>query len=155
MAGSSNTDSRKTPRPSADVAQVFASYPAPVRKRLQQLRRLIFATAARTDGVGEIEETLRWGQPSYLTSATGSGTTIRIAWQSSRPEQYGMFVHCQTTLMGTFRALYPDGFDFDGNRAIWFSPQQELPEEALAHLIELALTYHLDKKPAKRRRQSA
>jgi hypothetical protein len=62
------------------------------------LRELIFDVAASTDGVGEIEETLRWGEPAYLTSQSKSGTTIRIGWKSSRPAEYAVFFHCQTDL---------------------------------------------------------
>lgn len=60
------------------VAAAFASYPEPIRARLLALRRLIFATAAATQGVGPLEETLKWGQPAYLTPATRAGSTIRI-----------------------------------------------------------------------------
>ena len=42
------------------------------------LRGLVFDTAARTAGVGGLTEALKWGQPSYLTEQTGSGTTVRI-----------------------------------------------------------------------------
>ena len=34
------------------------------------LRQLIFETAAATEVVGELEETLKWGEPSYLTPKT-------------------------------------------------------------------------------------
>lgn len=60
------------------VAAVLAAYPAPLRERLMELRALIEETAAETDGVGPLEETLKWGEVSYLTSASGSGTTVRI-----------------------------------------------------------------------------
>lgn len=50
---------------SAAVAAAFEAYPAKVRQKLLFLRTLIFDTAARTDGVGAIEEVLRWGVPAY------------------------------------------------------------------------------------------
>lgn len=59
------------------VASVFRSYPAALRPMLLALRELILDVAARTDGVGPLTETLKWGQPSYLTAETGSGTTVR------------------------------------------------------------------------------
>lgn len=43
---------------SPDVAAVFDVYPKVLKPRLLFLRRLIFDVAARTDGVGELEETL-------------------------------------------------------------------------------------------------
>jgi hypothetical protein len=66
------------PFSSDEVEAVFAQYPDQVRERLLALRDLIFDTASHTKGVGEIEETLKWGQPSYLTIKPKSGTTIRI-----------------------------------------------------------------------------
>jgi hypothetical protein len=59
-----------------DVARVFEAYPAPTRRGLLRLRQLIFDTAAKA-GVGRLEETLRWGEPAYVTT-TGGGSTIRI-----------------------------------------------------------------------------
>jgi hypothetical protein len=61
-----------------EVAAVFNSYPQNIRTKLMFLRQLILETAASTEGVGELEETLKWGEPSYLTSKTKSGSTIRI-----------------------------------------------------------------------------
>ncbi len=60
------------------VEAAFHVFPSAVRKKLLRLRRLIFDVANKTEGVGEIEETLKWGQPSYLTPQSKSGSTIRI-----------------------------------------------------------------------------
>lgn len=60
------------------VDAVFKAYPQPAKTRLLALRRLILATAKATRGVGRIEEALKWGQPSYLTTETKSGSTVRI-----------------------------------------------------------------------------
>ena len=62
----------------AAVAAVFENYPAAGRERLLRLRKMIIETAAATPGVGALEETLKWGQVSYLTADSGSGTTVRI-----------------------------------------------------------------------------
>ncbi|MDQ0193270.1 hypothetical protein [Paenibacillus wynnii] len=43
------------------VAAVFDGYPPTLRRRLMQLRQLIFDTAEEIDGVGKLEEELRWG----------------------------------------------------------------------------------------------
>src|SRR5438445_2223082 len=85
------------------VEAVFRAYPDGVRKRLLALRRLIFDTAVATIGVGRIEETLKWGQPSYLTVNPRSGSTIRI--DQVPPGGYALYVHCQTNLVATFREL--------------------------------------------------
>ena len=128
------------------VAAVFAAYPKRVQAKLLALRALILETAARTPGVGALEETLKWGQPSYLTRETGSGSTIRIDRVKPGPgedrERYGLYVHCQTTLVSTFRELYRDELSFGGNRSILLDAGRPLPKAALRHCIALALTYH-------------
>ena len=43
-----------------------------------KLRQLIFDVAAKTKDVGQLEETLKWGEPAYLTSESKSGSLIRI-----------------------------------------------------------------------------
>ena len=131
-----------------DVAAVFDSYPKDVRKPLLRLRQLILETAASTDGVGALEETLKWGQPSYLTAKPKTGSTIRIDRVKGREGKYALYVHCQTNLVSTFREIYPDSFSYEGNRSIVFDAGDSLPEEELRHCISLALTYHLRKKAA-------
>lgn len=126
-----------------DVAEVFANVPPAARDVLLQLRALIFETAAATPGVGPIEEALRWGEPSYLTSETKAGTTIRIHWKEKRPEHCAMYVHCQTKLIDVYRQAYGDSFDYEGNRAILLAIDEPLAEDTLRHCIQLALTYHL------------
>lgn len=127
------------------VAAVFASYPPAIRRRLLALRTLIFETAAATEGVGALEETLRWGEPAYLTSETRSGSTVRIAWKKSTPDRYGIFFHCQTSLIAGFREQFPQ-FRYEGNRSIVFRERDRVPREALSVCIATALTYHRNKK---------
>jgi hypothetical protein len=126
------------------VAAVFESYPPKIRRKLLGLRRLVLETA-KSKGVGEVEETLKWGEPAYLTPETKSGSTIRIAWKRSSPTQYAMYFHCQTNLVATFRELFPDSFRFEGNRAIVFHENDAVPTEQLSLCIAAALTYHLTK----------
>jgi hypothetical protein len=128
------------------VDAVFRAYPSSLRKKLAAVRRLILDTARRTDGVGAIEETLKWGQPSFLTSQSGSGSTIRIDALKSDPERYALYFHCRTNLVSTFRNAYPEIFRYEGNRAIILRADEALPEEPLRHCIALALTYHRDKR---------
>lgn len=125
-----------------EVAIVFNAYPKNMREKLMFLRQLIFETAAKTEGVGELEETLKWGEPSYLTPKTKSASTVRIDWKESKPDQYAMYFHCSTKLVDTFKELYRDQFMFEGNRAIVFNEDDEIPINELKHCISLALTYH-------------
>jgi Domain of unknown function (DU1801) len=129
----------------ADVAAAFKSYPADVRRRLMDLRELVFETAAGTDGVGALTEALKWGQPSFLTEETGSGTTVRIDGLK-KSDGYAIYFHCQSGLVGQFKELYPDTFRYEGKRAILFDLKDRVPVKALRHCIGLALTHHLRKK---------
>ena len=107
------------------VAAVFKAYPAELRRRLMELRALVFEVAAGTEGVGRLTETLKWGQPSYLTEETTRSTSIaRAAWP-------------------TFRELYPNTFRYESKRAILFDTDAQLPLPELRHCIGLALTHHL------------
>jgi|TARA_B110000967_G_C18729960_1_gene482063 hypothetical protein len=128
-----------------DVAERFASYPANVRLKMQRLRRLIFAVAAQDERVGELTETLKWGELAYLTSASKSGTTVRIDWKAKTPNQYGFYVNCKTSLVDSYRSLFPE-LNFEGDRAVVFSVDADLPKNELGICIALALTYHIDKK---------
>ncbi len=128
------------------VAAVFDRYPPRFRRKLLALRELILETAASTRGVGPIEETLKWGEPAYLTSETKSGSTIRIQWKRSAPREYSICFHCQTTLVSDFREQFPHEFNFDGNRRIVFSEKDRVPKGPLSMCIAAALTYHRDKK---------
>jgi hypothetical protein len=134
------------PFESTAVAQVFDAYPPKMRRKLLVLRQLIFDIAAVTDGVGEIEETLKWGEPAYLTSASKSGSTIRMNWKKTHPTQYALYFHCQTNLVETFRTAFPDDFKFVGNRSIVFEENDAVSLDALEFCITAALTYHRNKK---------
>lgn len=123
------------------IASVFDRYPVKARLRLLALRQLIFQTAAEVEGVGELRETLKWGEVSYLTEQSKSGSTIRIAWRAAQPEYYALFLNCNTTLVSDFRAAEL-GLSFEGNRAISMALDAPLPKEPLRFCIEAALTYH-------------
>ncbi len=129
------------------VAKVFAAYPGTIRAKLVALRDTIFDTAETIDGVGPLEETLKWGQPSYLTSKTGTGSTIRIDRVKSDDSRIAIYFHCHTDLVATFRELYPKQMEYGGNRSILLDAAAKIPEKALRHCIGLALTYHARKRP--------
>lgn len=128
-----------------NIAAKFDSYPKDVKKSLLRLRQMIFDVASETNEVGEIKETLKWGQPSYITFAPKSGTTIRIDRVKNGTADYALYVHCQTSLIDSFRMNFGDTFSYEGNRAILFFINQDVPTEALRECIKMALTYHLKK----------
>lgn len=141
----------KIPDLDPGVARVFETYPPAIRQKLLAVRRLIFEVAAATDGVGPIAETLKWGEPAYLTEVSKSGSTIRIAWKAATPGRYGMYLNCRTTLVDSFRTLFPAEFRYEGDRAIVFEASDPVPGDALSHCIAMALTYHLNRKSAAKR----
>jgi Domain of unknown function (DU1801) len=136
---------------SSAVDATFDAYPTPVKTKLLALRRLIFDTAKATKGVGALEEALKWGQPSYLTPESKSGSTVRIDQVKASPGQYAVYFHCQTDLVETFRELYPE-LSFSGNRAILLDAADKLPEAELRHCVALALTYHSNRRKRTRAR---
>lgn len=130
----------------SQVKEIFDAYPGDLKANLLRLRQLIFDTATGLEDVGPLEETLKWGQPSYLTNHSKSGTTIRLDQIKSKPGKYGMYVHCQTSLLQTYRDLYAEVLRFDGKRCIELDVENDPPEKALCHCIEMALTYHRSKR---------
>ena len=122
-----------------EVARIFDGYPEPMRKKMLSLRQIVLDTAAETEGVDALEETLKWGEPSYLTRG---GSTIRMDWKARTPNQYAIYFNCNTSLIATFKDVYGDVFTFEGNRAIVFGETEELPVTELKHCISLSLTYH-------------
>jgi len=152
MVAKSKNARRKSAPTFADpaVKAAFDAYPKRLKPKLLALRRLIFDTAKTNKGVGAVEETLKWGQPSYLTPETKSGSTIRIDAIKAGADRYAVYFHCQTNLVETFRELYPDEFSYGGNRCIILNAADDIPEPALRHCVALALTYHLSRrKPAR------
>ena len=131
---------------SSEVAAVFASYPDLLRPGLLALRQLILDTAVETEGVGPIEEALRWGQPSYLTSETGSGSTVRIAPTGPTSAfDYAMYFICHTNLVESFERLFGDVFTYEKDRALLFSVDESPPTNELRECVAMALTYHSPK----------
>ncbi|MEM1065865.1 MAG: DUF1801 domain-containing protein [Pseudomonadota bacterium] len=121
------------------VAAAFAAFPDSARAGLLRLRALIFDLAAETPAVGPLQETLKWGQPAYLTPETRAGSTVRLG--VPKGGGFALYVHCQTTIVSEFRQVFPTDFAYDGNRGVLF--EKDPPPNAIAPLIRRALTYHL------------
>ena len=128
-----------------NIEQVYGGYSGDVGLQLSQLRAMVLDVASQTDGVGEIEECLKWGQPSFVTKKPKSGSTIRIDAVKDETDKVAMYFICSTTLVDDFRQLYPDTFDFRGNRALVFDVNEPLPEVELRHCIAMALAYNVNR----------
>ncbi len=121
------------------VATVFSRYPKYVKKQMRHLRQLVLETASKIDGLETLEESLKWGEPSYIAK---HGSTIRMDWKETNPEQYALYFQCTSRLVSTYKIIYKDKFQFEDNRAIVFKLNDEIPELELKHCLLLALTYH-------------
>lgn len=122
------------------VQAAMDAMPSPARACLLNLRALIIEVAAAHEEIGPLTETLKWGEPSY---AAPTGTPVRLAWKPATPGIVKLCVHCQTSLIETWRAHYGDTFTFEGTRALLLDIHAPLPREALSHCIAMALTYRL------------
>ena len=116
----------------------------PAAERLRFIRSLVLAAGEAADA-GGIEETLKWGQPSYLPRKKRVGTTVRLGLLSSNPNHCALFVHCQTTLLDQYRDRFPDEFTYLDNRAVLIPIEGKFPEIALQHMASMAFTYHRNK----------
>ena len=121
----------------ASVKQKFTTYPVEISVVLKQVRKLILDVAEQ-DGITGLEETLKWGEPSYISK---SGSAIRFDYKEKAPQHFCIYFNCNTKLVETFKELYGDTFVYQGNRALVFELNQTLPSKELAHCLSLALHY--------------
>ena len=119
--------------------ELIESYPSVPSGKLLLLRELIFRVAEETEGLDFLEETLKWGEPSYLTK---HGSTVRIDWKDKNPDQYAMYFKCTSKLTPTFKEVFGDTFKFENDRAIVFKMNEEVPVSALEQCVSAALRYH-------------
>lgn len=96
-------------------------------------------TAGEIEGLDTIEETLKWGEPSYLTK---HGSTLRMDWKEKKPDQYAMYFKCTSKLVPTFQMVFGDRFNYETTRAIVFGLDEEIPVEDLKKCISMTLRYH-------------
>lgn len=121
------------------VTLLFENYPEFVRGKMLFIRELVIETSREIDGLNMLEETLKWGEPSYLAK---NGSTLRMDWKVKTPDQYAMYFKCTSRLIETFKIVFENDFQFEGNRAIVFKMEDEIPKDHLKICIKAALTYH-------------
>ncbi len=123
-----------------EVQSVFDSYPQAATKQLLKIRELIYQCAASDQSIGEITETLKWGEPAYLTGQTGSGSTIRLGYKDKQPDKVAVYFHCQTSIVKDIQKRYKS-IECVDNRALLLQLNTDIPAE-LADCLMVALTYH-------------
>ncbi|WNJ20504.1 DUF1801 domain-containing protein [Pontibacter sp. G13] len=124
---------------SPEVAEVFARYPDAIRPKMLVLRELVLDVAREMEDVDQLTETLKWGEPSYQTK---HGSTLRMDWKERAPAHYALYFQCSSRLVETFRMVFPSTFQYEGNRAIVFGLEDDLPTEELRRCIRATLDYH-------------
>ncbi|MDP8033666.1 DUF1801 domain-containing protein [Pasteurella atlantica] len=115
------------------------SYPDFVRDKMKDLRELVIETAEEVPEITDLEETLKWGEPSFLTK---TGSTLRMDWKKKTPNQYQMYFKCTSRLVETFKLVFGKLFEYENNRAIIFQLDQEIPVVQLKKCIKATLMYH-------------
>ena len=133
-----------TPFTSKNVESLFLSYEENCRNRLMEIREIIFDISKKNKIIGELSEEIRWGQATYITKETKSGSSVRLRIFGNN--KIAIFFHCKTILVSRFRALYSNKLAFSKNRAIILDPKQELEVDTISHCIFMSLTYNLNKK---------
>lgn len=121
------------------VNTIFEQYPDAVRDKMLFLKNLVIETAEEMEGLDEMEITLKWGEPSFITK---NGSTLRMDWKEKNPQQYAMYFQCTSRLVDTFKLVFDQTFQYEGKRAIVFTLDQKIPVEALKECIKATLQYH-------------
>jgi len=101
---------------------------------------MIYEICSELDNVGDIEESLKWGQPSYGTKPK-TGTPIRLGL--SKGGSPALFVHCQTTLVSDLDSNNIHGLETLDNRAVLLPKGTFWENPGLRSFVRAALTYHL------------
>jgi len=120
------------------VKATFDSYPESARNILLKIRTAVFELSSE-EHVGQITETLKWGDPSYLAK---HGSTVRLGWNAKYPEYVSVYFNCNTMLVETFKEIYPDTFNYVANREIRLLLSETIPNSALKSCILMSLRYH-------------
>jgi len=121
-----------------DIQAKIDTYPTHAKKKFLALRALVYL-AAKELNINKVEETLKWGEPSYLTK---TGSTIRIDWKASTPDKIYIFFNCKSVLIQTLKELYPDQLSLEGNRAVVMKIDNMPNDAIIKHCFSMALNYH-------------
>jgi len=127
----------------SEISDVITSHPKLFADKLASLRGLIHETADEVVDVKSVEESLKWGQPSFAPVPKKIGSSVRL---DKKGDGISLYFICTTTLVDDFKELYPDTFNYIGNREIHFKMDDEIDVDALKHCIAMTLTYKLKDK---------
>ena len=125
-----------------EVAKAFDAMPSDIADVLCEARLAILHTAKMTAGVGQLTETLKWGEPAYLTEAPKTGTTLRLGQIGGRA---AVMVPCSTTIIEDARTVFGDLPELSGKRGLILGGDAQV----FGYIVSAALTYHMRKHRSK------
>ncbi len=125
------------------IEERFGSFPSTQRALLLRLRELILATASGSELPCGVDETLKWGEPSYAPVKARVGSAVRLG--SFDGERVAMYFNCQTSLVEQIRSVYGDALQYSKSRAVLFAVAEPLQAETVVACARMAFRYHLDR----------
>ncbi|EMY62785.1 hypothetical protein [Leptospira terpstrae] len=125
--------------PSESLSEYYSNLTPIMLDKVMEIRGWIYELAQSDERIGEIEECLKWGQPSFLTPKTKSGSTIRIGKVDDL--EFALYFNCKTTIAEEIAHEYPE-WNCDGKRALYFKVNQKLSKTKLIACLQKALLYH-------------
>jgi hypothetical protein len=94
---------------------------------------------AKEENLGTVTESLKWGEPSFQAK---KGSPVRMDWKPKSPATISVYFNSKTRLIETFKEVYPDAFEYVGNREIVIPLSEPLPMLELKACLSMALRYH-------------
>ena len=122
-----------------EVTKAFEAMPLGIADVLREARLDILRAAKTTEGVGPLIETLKWGEPAYLTEAPKTGTTLRLSQIRGRA---AVMVPCSTTIIEDARAIFGDLAELSGKRGLILGGDRQVFD----YIVDAALSYHIRKR---------
>ncbi|MBM9590534.1 DUF1801 domain-containing protein [Leptospira sp. 201903075] len=130
---------QKYPIPLESLTSYYFDLTPVMLDKVMEIRNWIYEIAESNDLIGEIEECMKWGQPSFLTPKTKSGSTIRIGKVDD--SEFALYFNCKTTIAKEIAMEFPE-WNCDGKRALYLKANQKLSKTKLITCLNKALLYH-------------
>ncbi|TGL86948.1 hypothetical protein EHQ68_15335 [Leptospira congkakensis] len=125
--------------PSEEISSYYFNLTPVMFDKFMEIRTWIYELSESDERIGEIEECLKWAEPSFLTPKTKSGSTIRIA--KVNEVEFALYFNCKTTIAKEIAIEFPE-WNCDGRRALYFKANQKLSKAKLIVCLKKALLYH-------------
>lgn len=125
--------------PSEEVSSYYFNLTPVMFDLFMEIRTWIYELSEAEERIGFIEECLKWGEPSFLTPKTKSGSTIRIGKVNDL--EFALYFNCKTTIAKEIEMEFPE-LNCDGKRALYLPVSKKLPKTKLIVCLKKALLYH-------------